>query len=205
MPKPGTLPRWATDLTNNDAPSAGQMDTGWTPGQTGVSDYDNYIKYWTYKWIEFINPLFGTNALIEPSTTFWQPALASGPLTSSVTHITAAGGGVVSTAGSATFVNVATANLKPGDIITGISARLSGTGSITVQLWTQEGTSYRKIAEMITNNPGTSAVFSTSSGASLPYTMADSNTNHGAWWYVEITGASTSVYALGITKNNPGA
>lgn len=53
--KPATLPRWATDLTNNDAPSSGQMDTGWTPGQTGVSDYDNYIKYWTYKWVEWLN------------------------------------------------------------------------------------------------------------------------------------------------------
>lgn len=53
--KPATLPRWATDLTNNDAPSSGQMDTGWTPGQTGVSDYDNYIKYWTYKWCEYLN------------------------------------------------------------------------------------------------------------------------------------------------------
>lgn len=55
MPKPVTLPRWATDLTNNDAPSSGQMDTGWTPGQTGVSDYDNYVKYWTYKWIEWLD------------------------------------------------------------------------------------------------------------------------------------------------------
>lgn len=55
MPKPATLPRWATDLTNNDAPSSGQMDTGWTPSQTGVSDYDNWVKYWTYKWIEWID------------------------------------------------------------------------------------------------------------------------------------------------------
>lgn len=31
------------------------MDTGWTAGQTGASAYDNYIKYWTYKWCEYIN------------------------------------------------------------------------------------------------------------------------------------------------------
>lgn len=53
--KPGTLPRWATDQTNNDAPSSGQKDTGWTPNQDGVSDYDNWVKYWTYKWIEWLN------------------------------------------------------------------------------------------------------------------------------------------------------
>lgn len=53
--KPATLPRWATDLTNNTAPSSGQQDTGWTPSQDGVSDYDNWAKYWTYKWIEWLD------------------------------------------------------------------------------------------------------------------------------------------------------
>lgn len=65
MPKPVTLPRWATDLTNNDAPSAGQMNTGWTPGQTGVSDYDNYIKYWTYKWIEWFDFMNGGTQVLS--------------------------------------------------------------------------------------------------------------------------------------------
>lgn len=72
MPKPATLPRWATDLTNNDAPSAGQMNTGWTPGQMGVSDYDNYIKYWTYKWVEWLNNGIvagGSNQLVQILTT----------------------------------------------------------------------------------------------------------------------------------------
>jgi hypothetical protein len=70
MPKPATLPRWATDLTNNDAPSAGQANTGWTPGQTGVSDYDNYIKYWTYKWCEWLNGIVagGSDQLIQMTT-----------------------------------------------------------------------------------------------------------------------------------------
>lgn len=54
MAKPAILPRWSTDLSNMTAPSSGQMDTGWTPGQDGVSDYDNYIKYWTYKWLEWL-------------------------------------------------------------------------------------------------------------------------------------------------------
>lgn len=53
--KPTTLPRWSTDMSNMTAPSSGQMDTGWTPNQDGVSDYDNYIKYWTYKWVEWLD------------------------------------------------------------------------------------------------------------------------------------------------------
>ena len=53
--KPVTLPRWSTDMSNMTAPSSGQQDTGWTPGQDGISDYDNWAKFWTYKWIEYIN------------------------------------------------------------------------------------------------------------------------------------------------------
>jgi hypothetical protein len=53
--KPSTLPRWATDLTNNTAPSSGQMDTGWEPEQDGVSDYDNWKSYWAYKWLEWLS------------------------------------------------------------------------------------------------------------------------------------------------------
>lgn len=47
--------RWATDETNNTAPSSGQRDTGWTPGQDGVSDYDNVVKKAAYDWFEWLN------------------------------------------------------------------------------------------------------------------------------------------------------
>jgi hypothetical protein len=53
--KPSTTPAWATDVTNNDEPSAGQKATGWTPGQTGVSDYDNWWKKLAYDWIEYLD------------------------------------------------------------------------------------------------------------------------------------------------------
>lgn len=50
-----TLARWATDNTNNTPPTGGQRDTGWTPGQTGVSDYDNEIKRQLYFWALYLN------------------------------------------------------------------------------------------------------------------------------------------------------
>ena len=50
-----TLARWATDNTNNTPPAGGQRDTGWTPGQTGVSDYDNEIKRQLYFWALYLN------------------------------------------------------------------------------------------------------------------------------------------------------
>jgi hypothetical protein len=60
--KPTSLPRWATDGTNNDEPSSGQKDTGWTPNQIGVSDYDNWFKNLVYLWCVFLDTIFTTNA-----------------------------------------------------------------------------------------------------------------------------------------------
>jgi hypothetical protein len=47
--------RWATDETNNDAPSSGQRDTGWTPGQIAVSDYFNVLGLEAYKWFLYLS------------------------------------------------------------------------------------------------------------------------------------------------------
>lgn len=47
--------RWATDETNNDPPSTGQRDTGWTPGQDGVSDYMNALAKAYYDWFAYLN------------------------------------------------------------------------------------------------------------------------------------------------------
>jgi hypothetical protein len=47
--------RWATDETNNDAPSSGQRDTGWTPGQIAVSDYFNVLGLEAYKWFLWLS------------------------------------------------------------------------------------------------------------------------------------------------------
>lgn len=41
MAKPNTLPRWATDQTNNDAPSSTQQDTqgkGWDRDRNRTTD-----------------------------------------------------------------------------------------------------------------------------------------------------------------------
>lgn len=53
--KPTSLPEWATDETNNDEPSAGQKATGWTPGQDGVSDWDNWYKKLVFDWTAYLN------------------------------------------------------------------------------------------------------------------------------------------------------
>lgn len=47
--------RWATDLTNNTAPSSGQRDTGWTPNQVAVSDYFNVLANEAYKWFQWLD------------------------------------------------------------------------------------------------------------------------------------------------------
>lgn len=53
--KPTTLPEWATAGTNNTEPSAPQKDSGWTPGQDGISDYDNWYKELVYRWCAYLS------------------------------------------------------------------------------------------------------------------------------------------------------
>lgn len=55
--KPTTLPEWASDGTNNTEPTSTQKDTGWTPGQDGVSDYDNWYKELVYRWVQYLSDL----------------------------------------------------------------------------------------------------------------------------------------------------
>lgn len=65
--------RWATDETNNTAPSSGQKDTGWTPGQVAVSDYFNVLALEAYKWHQYLSDgyltgAFGLASAITPSS-----------------------------------------------------------------------------------------------------------------------------------------
>jgi len=53
--KPSDLPRWATDLTNNTAPTSGQQDTGWTPNQVAVSSYFNWLAELVYRWTSYLD------------------------------------------------------------------------------------------------------------------------------------------------------
>lgn len=80
--------RWATDGTNNSAPSASQRNTGWTPGQDGVSDYDNVCKHEAYKWAAYLDAgilegPFGLRGVISPAAINtqqdnWNPTGLSG-------------------------------------------------------------------------------------------------------------------------------
>lgn len=55
MARPPKLPRWATDLSNNTEPSAGTKNTGWAPNADGISDYDNWFKETTYRWLQHLS------------------------------------------------------------------------------------------------------------------------------------------------------
>jgi hypothetical protein len=54
--RPTSLPRWARTAAGAAAanivvPASGQLDTGWTPGQIGVSSYDNWRAQLIYDWL----------------------------------------------------------------------------------------------------------------------------------------------------------
>lgn len=62
MLPPTPMPAWATDQVNILVPSAEQQATGWRPGQTGVSGYDNWWKNVVYLWIVWLRSLFDSAA-----------------------------------------------------------------------------------------------------------------------------------------------
>lgn len=53
--KPVTIPRWNTAGTNRTTPLSGQSDSGWTASQLANSSFDNWAKFWTYKWIQWLD------------------------------------------------------------------------------------------------------------------------------------------------------
>jgi len=64
--------RWATDESNNTAPSGGQRDTGWTANQVAVSDYFNVLGLEAYRWFTYLDDgyltgRFGLASQISPS------------------------------------------------------------------------------------------------------------------------------------------
>jgi hypothetical protein len=70
MPKPGTVPNWATDANIADpgqpwdgtptkvAPAAGQIASGWKPRQKPPAQYKNWWKNLTGQWFTWLDGLF---------------------------------------------------------------------------------------------------------------------------------------------------
>lgn len=53
--KPGTLPEWNTINTNRVAPSVARKAVGWLLGERPAGGYFNWLSYWTFKWLEYLN------------------------------------------------------------------------------------------------------------------------------------------------------
>lgn len=53
--KPATLPRWADVGGALVTPAAGKLNVGWVPGDRPPAQYKNWLQYWNYKWIEYLN------------------------------------------------------------------------------------------------------------------------------------------------------
>ncbi len=80
MAKPTVLPKWAdvlavdgtTGVANRIEPSSGKKDTGWNFNEKPPRQFDNWLHFITFKWLEFFdgvidqdvrsgsNPTFGT-------------------------------------------------------------------------------------------------------------------------------------------------
>lgn len=59
MAQPSTLPTWNTDASNRSTPTSGQQTSGWTVGQAPPSSWFNWLAYWTYAWLVYLQNLAG--------------------------------------------------------------------------------------------------------------------------------------------------
>lgn len=58
MPKPTTLPRWATGGTAQIVePTEGKKDTGWVPMEKPPAQYENWARKLVYDWLVYLNGL----------------------------------------------------------------------------------------------------------------------------------------------------
>jgi len=57
MSKPTTKPVWNTSGANRSTPSSGQQASGWTVNQAPPSSWLNWLAYWTYAWIDYLDEI----------------------------------------------------------------------------------------------------------------------------------------------------
>jgi len=73
MAKPTTLPQWAdNDIVNPTSgqnnvvvPGATYKTEGWGFDEIPPRQYDNWFKRWAYRWIEWLDTVFGDNAALD--------------------------------------------------------------------------------------------------------------------------------------------
>lgn len=70
MAKPTVIPRWANVGGSIVTPPSGKLDVGWLAGEKPPAQYENWKGYYTFKWIEWIDSIFGSsgNNLTLPGT-----------------------------------------------------------------------------------------------------------------------------------------
>lgn len=117
--KPTTLPRWASLVPPSPDPGSAKQDVGWKTGERPPARYKNWLQYWNYKWIEYLN-----DGALQGAHTFNSTVGITGTLTTAQINATSvavsgtlnANGGIV--AGANQHITVSgTGDYKHGDRI----------------------------------------------------------------------------------------
>ncbi len=209
MSKPTDIPEWGSDETNNTEPDASHKQDGWG-GSNKLADSGmmNWILWVLWKWIVFLDGLFGDNGVIETSNTRWQILQPVGPIAVHVTNAAAEGYGILSSGTNpitdhAICTNPCVIDLRVGDRITAIKCTIAGDGTtqdVVVKLERQHlsGTTIVSTAiDTITvSNPSTGQ--NASHTLSSPYTVADGD---AFFWHVDIPADDCTISKVGITKD----
>jgi hypothetical protein len=100
VPKPSTLPQWATNASTTVNPSAGRKATGWIPGDKPAARHVNWLFNLIYQWIQWVNDLANQTWVWNGSHSFNAGLTSGGDIDASAHNITSA---TIHTTGIGTF------------------------------------------------------------------------------------------------------
>lgn len=151
MPKPASLPVWATDA-NFAAPgkpwdgtptkvsiSAGRQAAGWAPVDAPPAQHLNWMLNLIYLWLAWLNGIFGADDSLQVSTVYETDPQEHGHHASAWIASAATGGtynGSIWTFAGVSALSSPMTYLRPGDHITGITwvYDRGGAGTVSVRL-----------------------------------------------------------------------
>lgn len=126
MPKPSTLPRWATDgAAQIVEPTSGKKDIGHVPGERPPAQYENWFKNSTWEWLDYVDQQ------LEATRTIVIPACAGTRGDGADADYHESSGGVTGVFGGEFFIPFGQ-HLRVGDTITGIRLICDDAAATTV-------------------------------------------------------------------------
>lgn len=158
MAKPATKPRWAdtaSGLANQVTPPSGKLDIGWAVQEKPPSTFFNWLFYWIYKWILYLDTIT-SEVLTWTAAQTWS---ALGTFSNGLT----VSGGTTNLLTTNTGALGSSSTITASGAVTGSDLKHTGTQSLGVSAfeavwdgtnWTRDGSNSGGFVTATAGSPG---------------------------------------------------